>query len=60
MMVEITGNSGVSKRPTKKQKREAAALRCLSDVVDAGDRNFEIDIAEECTRCCSPDIWDCV
>ena len=26
---------------------EAAALRCLSDVVDAGDRNFEIDIAEE-------------
>jgi len=25
----------------------AAALRCLSDVVDAGDRNFEIDIAEE-------------
>lgn len=29
------------------KKREAAALRCLSDVVDAGDRNFEIDIAEE-------------
>ena len=26
---------------------EAAPLRCLSDVVDAGDRNFEIDIAEE-------------
>ncbi|CAJ1449973.1 unnamed protein product [Effrenium voratum] len=25
----------------------AAPLRCLSDVVDAGDRNFEIEIAEE-------------
>lgn len=47
MMVEITGNSGVSNRPKQKQNGEAAALRCLSDVVDAGDRNFEIDIAEE-------------
>ncbi|CAE7745381.1 unnamed protein product, partial [Symbiodinium pilosum] len=25
----------------------AAPLRCLSDVVDAGDRNYEIEIAEE-------------
>lgn len=28
------------------RRSEAAPLRCLSDVVDAGDRN-EIDIAEE-------------
>ena len=26
---------------------EAAPLRCLSDVVDAGDRNYEIEIAED-------------
>ena len=33
----------------RRQTAEAAPLRCLSDVVDAGDRIHEIEIAEDCT-----------